>query len=371
MKLFHFHENTRPAYYGTWTKTSSRVQGCAPLAEDRQLFDYDVDSDDEWQEEDPGESLSGSEDEGEEEEDVKTEDRLDYEDGWLQHDDEGMGSDDEGVGHSRKRPRLNKSNVARPIILGVRFGNDAGARLGTSSTDTLMAYKVESLGETDVVDAVSVLEQRLAGPCDFSSTPADAPAAKKLTEEMLFSLVEMVHGSFAGREKLADDFILRCEAGTAPSKSKIQKKIAEMAKKEKREGDARSRWYVCADTLQTTGVDGPAIMEQLRSAEAEKVREKVQRKEAEREQKRQEKLNERNREKELKQQEKEKQMKLKDAEKVREKALREEEKAKKENPQRGAMFSFIRPQKQLKMPTAVVDGKKEDFDDTMVGLLRD
>jgi len=60
-KLLQFHENYRPAYYGTWRKHSSVISARHPLKLDTSFFDYDVDSDEDWEEEEPGESLSHSE----------------------------------------------------------------------------------------------------------------------------------------------------------------------------------------------------------------------------------------------------------------------------------------------------------------------
>lgn len=60
-KLLQFHENYRPAYYGTWRKHSSIITARRPWQLDTNFFAYDVDSDEEWEEEEPGESLSHSE----------------------------------------------------------------------------------------------------------------------------------------------------------------------------------------------------------------------------------------------------------------------------------------------------------------------
>lgn len=49
-KLFQFHENRRPAYYGTWRKKLKSVTGSCPLTEEEGI-DYEVDSADEWEEE--------------------------------------------------------------------------------------------------------------------------------------------------------------------------------------------------------------------------------------------------------------------------------------------------------------------------------
>uniref|UniRef100_A0A915PPR3 Chromatin assembly factor 1 subunit A n=1 Tax=Setaria digitata TaxID=48799 RepID=A0A915PPR3_9BILA len=47
-KLFQFHDNWRPAYYGTWRKRSTVITGRRPFAKDAEI-DYEVDSDEEWE----------------------------------------------------------------------------------------------------------------------------------------------------------------------------------------------------------------------------------------------------------------------------------------------------------------------------------
>jgi hypothetical protein len=84
MKLLQFYENARPAYYGTFSARSALFHGGRrPFAQYAQ-FDYAVDSDDEWEEEEPGESLSDADCDGDE----SDEDNLDYEDNWLAYEDE-------------------------------------------------------------------------------------------------------------------------------------------------------------------------------------------------------------------------------------------------------------------------------------------
>lgn len=76
-KLLQFVENNRPAYFGTWRKTSRSVSGRRPFAKDLDQFDYDLDSDDEWEEEEKGEELKDSD--SEERVDDEEEDNDDYE----------------------------------------------------------------------------------------------------------------------------------------------------------------------------------------------------------------------------------------------------------------------------------------------------
>ncbi|XP_015694494.1 chromatin assembly factor 1 subunit FSM-like isoform X2 [Oryza brachyantha] len=64
-KLLQFDRSYRPAYYGTWRKKSSAVCARYPFKMDP-LLDYDVDSDEEWEEEEPGENLSDFDNDDEE-----------------------------------------------------------------------------------------------------------------------------------------------------------------------------------------------------------------------------------------------------------------------------------------------------------------
>lgn len=62
VKFLQFHTDIRPAYFGTWRKVSRYVRARRPLGQDKERFDYDEDSADEWEEEEPGESVdSGDE----------------------------------------------------------------------------------------------------------------------------------------------------------------------------------------------------------------------------------------------------------------------------------------------------------------------
>ena len=64
--MLQFYDNQRPPYFGTWTKTSDKVNARKPFAMDSEYFDYDYDSDDDWEEEEQGESLSDEEKDKEE-----------------------------------------------------------------------------------------------------------------------------------------------------------------------------------------------------------------------------------------------------------------------------------------------------------------
>ncbi|KAJ0972257.1 hypothetical protein J5N97_020216 [Dioscorea zingiberensis] len=102
-KLLQFDKSHRPAYYGTWSQKSIAVGPRRPLQKDPNL-DYDIDSDEEWEEEDPGESLSDIEKDDDEEtldernpmndDDDETEDGFFVPDGYLSE-NEGVQSEED------------------------------------------------------------------------------------------------------------------------------------------------------------------------------------------------------------------------------------------------------------------------------------
>ncbi|XP_074598012.1 chromatin assembly factor 1 subunit A-like [Brevipalpus obovatus] len=55
-----FEENLRPAYYGTWSKRPKVVSGRRPFSKESDVLNYEVDSDEEWEEGDDGESIAST-----------------------------------------------------------------------------------------------------------------------------------------------------------------------------------------------------------------------------------------------------------------------------------------------------------------------
>uniref|UniRef100_A0A914V1J3 Chromatin assembly factor 1 subunit A n=1 Tax=Plectus sambesii TaxID=2011161 RepID=A0A914V1J3_9BILA len=93
-KLIQFHDNCRPPYYGTWRKKSVFITGRRPYGQDKQL-DYDVDSDEEWEDEPEDAEDCNSDDEDEAPQDGKEDPDEDDDDGFfVEH---GYLSDGEGV----------------------------------------------------------------------------------------------------------------------------------------------------------------------------------------------------------------------------------------------------------------------------------
>ncbi|KAI7898159.1 chromatin assembly factor 1 subunit A-domain-containing protein [Cokeromyces recurvatus] len=163
MKLLQFHEDVRPAYYGTWTKAinhyeNSIVTGRRPFAKDKSLLNYDYDSEAEWDIDiDPSDDiyiLSPDEDNtvkfsdstDEDDENVNTEDKGKDKNVDIVNEDEeetnqwlvpeGYLSEDEGIYVRKRRARpcrpiesrpakwpmsRNKHFPMKPFILGPSF----------------------------------------------------------------------------------------------------------------------------------------------------------------------------------------------------------------------------------------------------------
>lgn len=92
-RLLQYHEDVRPPYYGTWRRRSKKITGRRPFAMDDDIFDYEIDSEAEWDIGGPGESLKGDDSDDDEELD-------DYEIDMQTFVPHGYVSDDEVEVHS-------------------------------------------------------------------------------------------------------------------------------------------------------------------------------------------------------------------------------------------------------------------------------
>lgn len=86
-KVLIFDEDTRPGYFGTWTRNSREVGPRAPFGKDVVSIDYSVDSEAEWEEEEEGDVLEGGEEDNEVDDTAGADSDSDL-DSWLVDDDE-------------------------------------------------------------------------------------------------------------------------------------------------------------------------------------------------------------------------------------------------------------------------------------------
>ena len=113
-KLFQFHDNYRPAYWGSWMKTSKRVLGRTPFAKEEAL-NYEYDSDEDWEEGDEeGEDILSEDMDNDKEDDFIAD--GEEADGWLVP--EGHLSDDEGLDDEspKKCTFFRVKNLANSVV---------------------------------------------------------------------------------------------------------------------------------------------------------------------------------------------------------------------------------------------------------------
>ncbi|KAG5443068.1 Chromatin assembly factor 1 subunit A-A [Clonorchis sinensis] len=249
-KLFQFVENYRPAYYGSWRRRSRIVTGRRPFAQDVRQLDYSVDSDDEWEEDEPGESITQSENEEEEEEKDEEEEEDDtffVPHGYLS-DDEGVAAEDVGeedaaaeeMKNLRRRLSVVEYETAHrrglqrliPLVLGPVWlpnpveSSSAGNVL--SSNDQLDEDKenIETVG-VRVADSTSVDKSSMqlvrsalsiyrihlwdsavpiAIQMNMLPTQSTRRTRRELPEEAVPYLIQLVHKSPLGKLKLAFEF---------------------------------------------------------------------------------------------------------------------------------------------------------------------
>ncbi|XP_073542456.1 chromatin assembly factor 1 subunit A isoform X2 [Phyllobates terribilis] len=271
MKLFQFCENYRPAYWGTWNRSSAVINPRKPWAQDT-LLDYEVDSDEEWEEEEPGESLSHSE--GDEDDDDQKEDDDEDDDGFfVPHgylsEDEGGVSDEEckNPENQKVRQRLKakewdelqskgkKINVLKPLLVGCVWLDNGSVEV--KFLQKYAACLIEPAGGEDNV-------------------VQEAHSNKSLQDkEILAHLLPLLHGNVNGSKTIIKEFQECCQRGrfsfsdasnptvcetsspnsrnqnvTIPSKARLKRIISENSVYEKRP-DHRQCWYVHADVLKS------------------------------------------------------------------------------------------------------------------------
>ncbi|XP_077572974.1 chromatin assembly factor 1 subunit A [Stigmatopora nigra] len=266
MKLLLFRENHRPAYWGTWRKKSLHISPRCPLRKDTDLLDYEVDSDEEWEEEEPGESLSHSEGEDEEE---GGEDDDDNDGFFVPH---GYLSDDEGAleevdGGDLEKQKLQQRVKAReweelmstkskmkfllPVVRGCLWEGDG------SVSDLLQSYAaclIEPLPKADL----SVSPEEQTEKC-----------AKEM--QLLSQLLPLLHGNLNSSKVIITEFQEFCHQKTAstspaplsspessadvPTRIQVKRLIKNNAVYEKRATYRRCCWYVHEDVLSRFGLE--------------------------------------------------------------------------------------------------------------------
>ncbi|KAL1022960.1 hypothetical protein UPYG_G00034730 [Umbra pygmaea] len=254
MKLLQFHENYRPAYWGTWSKKSSNICARGPLRQDKDLLDYDVDSDEEWEEEEPGESLSHSE--GEDNDEGGDDD--DDEDGFfVPH---GYLSDGEGALEEEETGDLEKQKVRQ--TLKAREWDELMAKKKVKVLEAVVRGCVWE-GEGPPLELFQPFALCLVEPLSKPepTTPDDCTQRQQADDQLLSRLLPLLHGNVNSSKVIITEFQEFCRQPSTlpvsspqnseniPTRIRLKRLIKGNAVYEKRSAYRRCCWYVNADVL--------------------------------------------------------------------------------------------------------------------------
>ncbi len=289
-KLLQFHDNQRPAYFGTWSKKSSRVCARRPLAKDCEFFDYDYDSDDDWEEEEEGESLSDEEKDKEEDENEADKDEDDNDDdgffvghGVLDKDELKAADEDEEIFDEElemKKQKLKaqqfeeeykkkKPMKLKPRVFGC-FWNDPESKEKQDSSELKIAYDqlIKILTPFKAVPLIAnggFIPTSISNPKEKDTKQEDRNESKKakkvfakqIPEAAMPDLIKLVHANTNNKVFLAKEFgefWNKNNGAEILSKGKIIAKIQEVADYQRSETLARKCWLVKDTVLEKYGL---------------------------------------------------------------------------------------------------------------------
>ncbi|XP_055383367.1 chromatin assembly factor 1 subunit A-like [Condylostylus longicornis] len=242
-KFLLFRENRRPPYYGTWRKKSSTITPRKPFGIDKQIFDYEIDSDLEWEEEEPGESLSCSDDEKESEDDYEVDNEFFVPHGHLS--DEEMEEEDKSPEVLKAKLKIlqqefacemkKKTEKIKPRLIGVVWSNK-----DSTKPETCPNIVWEFLKQQEMIfkDKVSISIQK--DNSGETSSPVQQEKQKlnkrsELPEEFTAPLIKLVHGNTNNKLFIIKEFqahLSRLDSNSENmhfTKSCIKEKIEKMA----------------------------------------------------------------------------------------------------------------------------------------------
>ncbi|XP_078052140.1 uncharacterized protein LOC144478252 [Augochlora pura] len=275
-KLLQFKENRRPPYWGTWRKRSEIINPRKPFSKDEKWFNYEIDSDEEWEEEEPGESLHGSDEEKDEENPDDNEYDVDNEfmvpHGYLSN--EELRDDEEDkedmtpethkfklkvLGEQFESERNTKTSKLKPKIIGCVWRgleNTFSENVPPKTRDFLSSR--EAWVHKIPVSLPTNFENDMGAECGTPTDLASRSSRKSIfPPEAIPELIHLVHGNVNSRGFLIREFITYWNKKHESyenqiSKSCVMHKIRELGQwmpcPEEGPMHLRPCWYVPKDT---------------------------------------------------------------------------------------------------------------------------
>uniref|UniRef100_A0A0C9Q956 Chaf1a-a protein n=1 Tax=Fopius arisanus TaxID=64838 RepID=A0A0C9Q956_9HYME len=253
---------------------------CQPVMK---WFDYEVDSDEEWEEEEPGESLRGSDDEKDEENPDDNEYDVDNEfmvpHGYLS-DEEGQGDEED---EEEVPPELQKDKLK---ILEEEFEAEMKtktSRIKPKVVGCVWQGLINSYPENTPAHIMNYLMARqawvkttpiaLIPPVESEALAPDNIHKKNLPEEAVPDLIRLIHGNIHGRPFLVKEFMTywqknRGELDISFTKASVGRKIKELSKRipcpDEGPMHLKTCWYVTEEIRRKYTLDDLSIPNQWR-----------------------------------------------------------------------------------------------------------
>lgn len=278
-----FHEDCRPAYHGTWSKTSSIISGRNPFGKDPKDLDYEYDSEAEWEEgddevgEDVEDETKDKEEEEEEEANLKV---YDYDDGFCVADDQYLDIDENvdeetkalykkklqttGQNGDGQAPIVaNKVSIIAPSFGGIPsdISNNTDLIEGFTKQegiDLLSSHENVYLVEVDLrLDAFSppLVNEGVVIAKNESAAPSGGKSANDeySIEEMRFLARFAHHCTLNSKEKVVEE-LRNAHPSVFSSRAKATRKLDSIAVKKKRRNSTGVYWEVKKEILEELGL---------------------------------------------------------------------------------------------------------------------
>ncbi|XP_050059659.1 chromatin assembly factor 1 subunit A-like [Aphis gossypii] len=270
-KLLQFDENKRPPYWGTWRKKSLYVKPKRPFACDKIMFDYEIDSDDEWEEEDPGESIHGTDNEEEPEDEYEVDNDVFVPHGYLS-DEEGQDNDSDTEEVQQEKLKLlgeefeaeikKKTERIKPRLVGcIWIPNNVtnSNNVSKSVADTLLKYRCVWDEEEPIITKAEI---KVDSPKDLTTT--ETKKTKILPDSIIPDLITFIHGNTNGMKLAVKNFIdelvkngRNTDDDNSISLSTVKKTIKSIATK----STHVAPWCVSKENFEKYGVEYPTNLE--------------------------------------------------------------------------------------------------------------
>ncbi|KAG5900030.1 hypothetical protein JTB14_009110 [Gonioctena quinquepunctata] len=268
-KFFKFQENRRPPYYGTWKKKSVLVTPRRPFTEDTKYLNYEEDSDDDWEEEEQGESLNGSEDEADKENEDEKDDYEVDNDFFVPHghlsedeidDEENASLSPESLKQKLKLLKEEfdqdmqlKTNKLKPRSIGCIWYNKDGSNVEEALNRYLQPLAIISNGPI-------IIKKR----SEITAAPKyrKVKSSKELNSEHIPVFLKIIHGNTNKKILLVEQFLSNMHKSgitVDTSKATLIKKLKQFAKWRKCDDDGPMKnkfgWFVHQDVKLKYEVD--------------------------------------------------------------------------------------------------------------------